>query len=313
MAKTTRYQLLRCALLGALALGMSPTTSAQLTQERIDSTNRANNADQARREPINIIDNVWWVGHSAVGAILITSDEGHILIDTTSTELAPWTVESIVNAGYQLEDIRYILNTHPHEEHMGGTALFKKLIPDAMLLASKETAEVMATGGKTDFRYIVERDETDLFEPIQVDGLVNHLDRITVGDTTVIAHLTPGHTEGTTTWTTTVTEDGRDYEVVIYGGLSASGSDRAPVLENPWYPEIGTDFQASFDYLRKLPCDVYLYPRAVSIELDDKLAARDRDPGGKNPFIDPEGCKHYVDFYEERFLKQLEEERQARR
>ncbi len=312
MANPTDFQMLRLALLGAM-LVVSPTAFGQLTSERIDSTNRANNADQTRREPIRIIDNVWWVGHSAVGAILITSDEGHILIDTTSTELAPWTVESIVNAGYQLEDIRYILNTHPHEEHMGGTALFKKLIPDAMLLASKETAEVMATGGKTDFRYIVERDETDLFEPIQVDGLVNHLDRITVGDTTVVAHLTPGHTEGTTTWTTTVTEDGRDYEVVIYGGMSASGADRAPVLENPYYPEIGADFQASFDYLRKLPCDVYLYPRAISIELDEKLAARDRDPDGKNPFIDPEGCKHYVDFYEERFLKQLEEERQARR
>ncbi|MDX1500173.1 MAG: MBL fold metallo-hydrolase [Woeseiaceae bacterium] len=299
------------AALAAMLIG--PAAFGQLVPERIDSTNRANNADQTRREPVNVIDNVWWVGHSAVGAILVTSDEGHILIDTTSTELAPWTVENIVSAGFQLDDIRYILNTHPHEEHMGGTALFKKLIPDALLLTSKENADVMATGGRTDFRYIVERDETDLFEPVQVDGLLRHGDEISVGDATVVAHLTPGHTEGTTTFTTTVTENGREYDVVIYGGMSASGTDRAPLIDNPWYPDIARDFQASFDYLRTLECDVYLYPRAVSIELDRKLAERKASPGGGNPFVDPEGCAHYVDFYETRFLKQLEEERAARR
>ncbi len=307
----TRRAAAALATLAAMLIG--PAAFGQLVPERIDSTNRADNADQTRREPVNVIDNVWWVGHSAVGAILITSDEGHILIDTTSTGLAPWTVENIVNAGFQLEDIRYILNTHPHEEHMGGTALFKKLIPEAMLLTSKETADVMATGGKTDFRYIVERDETDLFEPVQIDGLLQHGDEITVGDATVVAHLTPGHTEGTTTFTTTVTENGRDYEVVIYGGMSASGSDRAPVIDNPWYPDIAEDFQASFVYLRTLDCDVYLYPRAISIELDKKLEMRQKNPDGGNPFVDPEGCAHYVDFYETRFLKQLEEERAARR
>lgn len=308
----TRHHPLRPALLGIAALTLSPLAFGQLTADRIDSTNRANNADQTRREAINIIDNVWWVGHSAVGAILVTSDEGHILIDTTSTELAPWTVESIVNAGFQLEDIRYILNTHPHEEHMGGIPLFKKLVPHAKLLASKESAEVMATGGTSDFRYIMERDETDLFEPFQVDGLLAHLDEVRVGDAVVVAHLTPGHTEGTTTFTTVVTEGGEDYTVVVYGGMSASGTQRAPLIGNPWYPGIADDFQASFDYLRTLDCDVYLYPRAVSIELDTKLEMREQNRRGGNPFIDPEGCRHYIDFYEERFLKQLDEEKQAR-
>jgi len=300
------------ASLAILALTFSPIAFGQLTTDRIDSTNRADNADQTRRAPQRIIDNIWWVGHSEVGAILITSPDGHILIDTTSTELAPWTVESIVNAGFRLEDIRYILNTHPHEEHMGGIPLFRKLVPHAMLLASKETAEVMATGGKTDFRYIMERDETDLFEPFLVDGIVNHLDEIKIGDATVVAHLTPGHTEGTTTWTTTASENGRDYEVVIYGGMSASGTDRAPLIGNPYYPEIADDFQSSFDYLRGLKCDVYLYPRATSIELDEKLQQRERSDKARNPFIDPEGCQHYINFYEQRFQKQLDEEKAAR-
>jgi metallo-beta-lactamase class B len=299
---------LRAALL-ILALALSPTANAQLTQDRIDSTIRVDNDNQTRREAVRIIDNVWWVGHSAVGAILITSDEGHILIDTTSTELAPWTVESIVNAGFELNDIRYLLNTHPHEEHMGGLPLFRKLLPHATLLASKESADVMATGGKTDFRYIAERDETDLFEPFIVDGIVRHGDEIRVGDISVVAHLTPGHTEGTTTWTTTANENGRNYDIVIYGGLSASGADRAPLIGNDLYPEIATDFAQSFEYLRTLNCDVYLYPRAASIGLDEKLVQRAESGNKGNPFIDPEGCRHYIDFYEQRFLKQLNEEK----
>ena len=243
------------AALLILALALSPVASGQLTQERIDSNIRVDNTNQTRREAVHIIDNIWWVGHSAVGAILITSPDGHILIDTTSTELAPWTVESIVNAGFELDDIRYLLNTHPHEEHMGGIPLFRKLLPHATLLASKESADVMATGGKTDFRYIVERDETDLFEPFVVDELINHGDEVRVGDISVVAHLTPGHTEGTTTWTTTATENGREYDVVIYGGMSASGTDRAPLIGNELYPEIAEDFARSFEYLRGLHCD----------------------------------------------------------
>ena len=292
-----------------LALALSPMANGQLTQERIESTTRVDNANQTRREAVRIIDNIWWVGHSAVGAILITSSDGHILIDTTSTELAPWTIESIVNAGFELDDIRYLLNTHPHEEHMGGMPLFRKLLPHVTTLASKETADVMATGGKTDFRYIAERDETDLFEPFVVDGLIRHGDEIRVGDISVVAHLTPGHTEGTTTWTTKATENGRDYDVVIYGGMSASGTDRAPLIGNELYPEIADDFASSFEYLRTLNCDVYLYPRAASIELDKKLEMRAESGNQGNPFVDPEGCRHYIDFYEERFLKQLNAEK----
>ncbi len=302
-------QIKRHAALLILALALSPNASAQLTQERIDSTIRVNNANQTRREAVRIIDNIWWVGHSAVGAILITSSDGHILIDTTSTELAPWTVESIINAGFELDDIRYLLNTHPHEEHMGGMPLFRKLLPHATLLASKESADVMATGGKTDFRYIAERDETDLFEPFVVDGLIRHGDEIRVGDASVVAHLTPGHTEGTTTWTTTASENGRNYDVVIYGGMSASGTDRAPLIGNELYPEIAEDFARSFEYLRGLNCDVYLYPRAATIELDAKLKKRSESGNRGNPFVDPEGCRHYIEFYEERYLKQLNEEK----
>ncbi len=299
----------KSVLLLILGLAISPIAGAQLTQDRIDSTIRVDNSNQTRREAVHIIDNIWWVGHSAVGAFLITSPDGHILIDTTSTDLAPWTVESIINAGFELDDIRYLLNTHPHEEHMGGTAMFRKLLRNATLLASKESADVMATGGKTDFRYIVERDETDLFEPFVVDGLLRHGDEVRVGDVSLMAHLTPGHTEGTTTWTTTVSENGREYDVVIFGGMSASGADRTPLIGNDLYPEIAEDFERSFEYLRTLSCDVYLYPRALTIQLDEKLEMRAESGNERNPFIDPEGCQHYIDFYEERYLKQLNEEK----
>lgn len=311
-SKRVRHPFRLLISVSAVMFVFCPWAHAQLSMDRIDSTFRADNADQTRRAAVRIIDNIWWVGHSEVGSFLVASPEGHILIDTTSTELAPWTVENIVSAGFELEDIRYILNSHPHEEHMGGIPLFRKLLPNAMLLASKETAEVMATGGKTDFRYIAERDETDLFEPFQVDGLVQHLDQIQLGDIVLTAHLTPGHTEGTTTWTMTASENGRDYDVVMFGGMSASGADRAPLLNNRYYPNIARDFEQSFEYLRTLDCDVYLYARGTSIELDEKLQQRAKSGNKKNPFIDPEGCQHYINFYEERYTKQLIEEKAAR-
>ena len=91
--------------------------------------------------------------------------------------------------------------------------------------------------------------------------------------------------------------------------MSASGADRAPLIGNQLYPEIAEDFERSFEYLRGLECDVYLYPRAATIGLDEKLKKRAASADVGNPFVDPEGCQHYIDFYEERYLKQLNEER----
>ncbi len=294
-----------------LSLAISPNLSAQLTMERLDSANRANNEGQTKRDPINIIDNVWWVGHSEVGSFLITTPEGHVLLDSTSPEQVAWTVESIVKAGFELDDIKYIVNSHPHEEHIGGLAALQRLLPHAKIIASEGTADVLASGGKSDFRNIIYPEGARFFEPVKVDDTIGHLETIEIGGETLTAHLTPGHTIGTTTWSLEVQDkDGKTYNAVFMGGMSASGVDRGPLLKNELYPEIREDFENSFAHLKSLQCDVYLYARASSIELDDKLAKA--NTASQNPFIDPEGCAWYIEYYEKRFQKQLQDEMAAR-
>jgi metallo-beta-lactamase class B len=293
-----------------LMITISPNLTAQLSLERIDSNNRANNADQTKRDPINLIDNIWWVGHSEVGSFLIATPEGHILMDSTDPEQVSWTVESIVKAGFELDDIKYIVNSHPHEEHIGGLSALQRLLPHAKIIASEGTADILATGGKSDFRNIIYPEGARFFEPVKVDETIGHLETIELGGETLTAHLTPGHTTGTTSWSMEVKDkDGKTYNAVFMGGMSASGTNRGPLLKNELYPNISNDFENSFAHLKSLQCDVYMYARASSIELDKKL---DLLPTAtQNPFIDPEGCAWYIEYYELRYKKQLEEEKAA--
>lgn len=298
-----------------MSLLLSLDAPAQLNMDRVNPNNPDNRQDNVnvRQQPFRMIDNIWWVGHSVVGSLLITSQEGHFLIDSTAEHDVQWVVENIVKAGFQLEDIKYILNTHTHHEHMSGIHKLQKLLPHATVVASKESAEVMGTGGKTDFRYMMDGNTDHLFEPFQVDHIIGHQEQLTLGDVTLTAHITPGHTEGTTTWTLDVEDGGEIYNAIMFGGISASGVDRAPLLNNLYYPNIKEDYEFSLKYLADLECDVFLTYRAPTINLEEKLTRLEQGDYQVNPFVDPEGCELYMDFYEKRYRTQLQEERAAAR
>ena len=295
-------------VLTIISLLLSGDVSAQLTMDRIDPSNRPDN-DNHRRDPVRLIDNIWWVGHSEVGSFLIVTPEGHILLDTTSTAEVNWMVENVVKAGFHLSDIKYIINSHPHEEHIGGLAALQKLLPDAKIITSKATADILATGGKSDFRNIAYGEEARLFEPVKVDGIIGHQETLTLGGVTLTAHLTPGHTTGTTTWSMKVNDNGRTYDAVFMGGVSSSGIERAPLINNELYPEILTDFEQSFKYLRSMSCDIYFEARAISINLNEKLAKRESGENQVSPFVNAQDCKKYLEFYEARLNKQLADEK----
>jgi metallo-beta-lactamase class B len=295
-------------ILAVISLLLSGEVSSQLTMDRIDPSNRPDN-DNHRRDPVRLIDNIWWIGHSEVGAFLIVTPEGHILLDSTSTAEVNWMVENVVKAGFHLSDIRYIINSHPHEEHIGGLAALQKLLPDAKIITSRATADILATGGKSDFRNIAYGEEARLFEAVLVDGIIGHQETLVLGGVTLTAHLTPGHTTGTTTWSMKVNDNGKSYDAVFMGGVSSSGIERAPLLNNELYPEILADFEQSFKYLRSMNCDIYFEARAISIRLDEKLTKRETGENQVSPFVNPEDCKNYLDFYEARFNKQLIDEK----
>lgn len=306
--RQNRRSKLFAGLVCAMTLLVGMNVSAQLTPERLDSSNRANNEDQTPRDPIQIAGNIWWVGHSEVGSFLITTSDGLILMDTTSPHHYEWVADSIRKAGFKLEDIKYILNSHPHAEHIGGLAPFKKLAPNAKVITSSGTAAIIESGGKSDFRNMIQGEESsEFFEPVKVDGTIGHLEQLTLGDVTLTAHITSGHTPGATTWTMKVMDGGKEYNAVFMSGMSASGVDRGPLIKNELYPEIADDFEKSFSHLKSLQCDFYLYARASSIELDKKLEML-KTGAAQNPFIDPAGCAHYINYYETRFRMQLEQE-----
>ncbi len=257
------------------------------------------------RDPDHLIDNIWWVGHTKVGAFLITTPEGHILMDTTSAEEVHDVVENIVKAGFHLRDIKYIINTHAHGEHISGLATMKRLLPHAKIITSKDTAAILAVADSKETR-------SEGFEPVKVDGFIGDKEALTLGGVTMVAHLTPGHAKGVTTWTMKVTDKGKQYDVVFMGGMGTpTDEDEGTLLNNEMYPEILTDFENSFKRLRSLPCDVFMTYRALSIDLDGKIAKKKQDSNAVNPFVDPKSCQAYIDLYEGRFTKQLAEEKKA--
>jgi metallo-beta-lactamase class B len=266
---------------------------------------RANNENH-KKDPFRMIGNIWWVGHSQVGSFLIKTSAGYIMMDTTSTKEAPWVRENLEKMKINPRDIKILINSHTHEEHMGGFPMFKELTGGSITM-SKPAADEVATGGRTDFR----EDGSEQYKPFKTDKIVNDGDKVTLGDVTLTAHLTPGHTKGCTTWTTTVQEDGKTYNVVFFCGMATAGIDRAPLFDNPKYPNIIADYQKTFQTLRSLPCDVWFYPRATTLRLQEK---EDRLKKGEkpNPFVDPKGCQWYIDEYEYEFTDQLSQQLRVR-
>ncbi|HWP84943.1 MAG TPA: subclass B3 metallo-beta-lactamase [Terriglobia bacterium] len=252
----------------------------------------------ARVEPFRIIGNIYYVGASQhITAYLITTPQGHLLIDTGFEESVGPVRENIEKLGFRLRDIRLLLPTHAHGDHVGGFAQMKELT-GAKVLSSAPDAGVMESGGQTDFR------NGENWKPTQVDQIVQDGENVSLGGTTLTAHLTPGHTKGCTTWTMVAEDAGRKYNVVFLCGVRMN--DNVPVVNNPQYPEMVEDFRRSFQKLKALPCDVFLGGHGYWFDIQTKMQRLKQ--GGANPFIDPQGYRKYIADMEAYFLEQVKKE-----
>lgn len=216
-----------------------------------------------------VIGDVYYVGTRNLGSFLITTGEGHILINPNDPQTLPRVRESVENLGFEWTDIEIILGSHAHADHMSATAEAKD---------------------QTGARVVVMRADIPLLEEMEVPGnagavdrVIDHGDTVSLGGVTLRAHLTPGHTPGTTTWTTAVEENGETHQVVFLGGATAT--PRQDVTD----PEIQRQFQQAFLELRSIACDVPLAPHAPIHRMEEKFAAI--ETAASNPFIDPEGCQ----------------------
>lgn len=256
-------------------------------------------------EPLPIIGNIHYVGAADASSFLITTPDGHILIDSGFEATVPMIRENMRKLGYRFDDIKILLNSHAHLDHAGGHALLKRLT-HAQIVMSEADAALLARGGKGDFPPVSER--IMAYEPARADRIIRDKDQVSLGNVTLTAHLTPGHTRGCTTWTMAVDEGGKRYNVVFYGSTTILPGVR--LVDNARYPNIADDFSRTFEVLRSLPCDVFLAPHGSLFGLANK--ARRRCAGEQpNPFIDPDGYRSQIARSEQVFRQQREHEQRA--
>ncbi|HJQ68878.1 MAG TPA: subclass B3 metallo-beta-lactamase [Blastocatellia bacterium] len=253
-------------------------------------------------KPYRVIGNIYYVGAAEVSSFLITTPAGHILLDSGFAETVPQIKENVAKLGFKLEDVKILINSHAHFDHAGGLAILKEMT-GAQLAVSEPDAALLAAGGKNDFAW----GDRFYFKPVKADRLLRDKDRVELGGVEMIAHLTPGHTKGCTTWTTKVKENGKQYDVVIVGSASVPGYN---LVNNPNYPNIVEDYEKTFRVLKSLSSDVFLAPHGSFFDMKEKI--QKLESGAKtNPFIHPQGLRRYVKQAERSFRETLEKQRQA--
>jgi metallo-beta-lactamase class B len=266
-------------------------------------------SDEATRQswnqpvkPFRVIGNIYYVGASEVSSFLIVSPKGHILLDSGFAETVPLIRNNVKELGFKLEDIKVLINSHAHFDHAGGLALLKELT-GAKLMMSEADASLMSNGGKGDFQW----GEKLSYTPAAVDRILHDNDKVELGDVTLTARLTPGHTKGCTTWTMKVKEDGKLLDVVFLGSTTIPGYK---LLGNPKYPNIADDYAHTFDLLKSLHCDVFLGPHGSFFSMNEKMPKIAK--GGKNPFIDPQGYVRFIRRTEKAYRDQLQSEQRSK-
>lgn len=288
-----RNSILRTALLSLSLVALGPLTPRPAMQESlVESWNQP-------FKPFRIIGNIYYVGTNNLACYLITTPAGHILLDTALEESAPILRANIATLGFKLNSIRIILSSHAHFDHVAGHAEMKRAT-GADVYATAADAAILESGGTKGFHPLT------AYKPVKVDRIIKDGELVRYGDVALTAHLTPGHTEGNTTWTTTVEEGGKKYDVVFVGSMSINPGVHL-VNFQPW-PDIAAVYARSFKSLKSLHCDVFLGPHASFFEMEAKVQLMS-DKGKANPFIDPEGYRNYIATFEKSYNEQLQRER----
>lgn len=249
-------------------------------------------------KPFRIIGNIYYVGTNDLACYLITSPDGHILLDTAMVETVPIVKSNIESLGFKLSDIKVILGSHAHFDHNAGHAAMKQLT-GATVYASREDAEVLESGGQKSF------DQLGNYPPVKVDRLLKDGQIVKLGSNKLKAHLTPGHTKGNTAWTMAVQENGKTYDVVFAPSMSINPG--VYLVDFPAWPGVTDAYWKSFETLKKLRCDVFLAPHAGFFNLEAKV--EQMKIATSNPFIDPDGYRQFVTKYEAAFQAQLKKDR----
>jgi metallo-beta-lactamase class B len=242
--------------------------------------------------PVQIADNIYYVGASDLASFFITGNQGHVLIDSGSVETAPHILSSIRVLGFDPKDVKIILNSHGHFDHAGGMVVLKTAT-GARLYVSPEEKKLIEVGGRDDFVF----GDHLAYAPAKVDHVLTDREVVHLGNIELTAHFTPGHTRGCTSWTMSVTISGKPHNMLLIGFERAF--PLGALKGNTAYPRIVDDLRESFRRLEGLPCEVFLGPHASMFGFAAKRASR--ESGKVNAFVDPTGCAAFLKKQEQAF------------
>ena len=242
--------------------------------------------------PFKIAGNLYYVGTADLAAYLIHTLQGNILINSDFEEDVPTIHSSIEKLGFKYTDTKILLISHAHGDHDAGTGLIKKETGAKLMVMDADVPEEQSTARGRPGAH--------------VDRVLHDGDAVELGGSRLVAHLTPGHTKGCTTWTMQVRDGARTLNAVIVG--SPNVNPGYILVGNKNYPEIADDYAKTFVVLRNLPCDLFLGAHGAYFGMAAKY---DRmKAGAANPFIDPDGYKAYVAERDSTFRKEWDRQKQ---
>ena len=243
--------------------------------------------------PHKMIGNIFYVGTETLASFLITTPQGHILINSMYERNVPTIKKSVEDLGFKFTDVRIILGSHAHADHMEADAMTKEMTGAQVMAMAEDVPalQAMKPGGKA--------------HPI--DKVLHDGEPVSLGGTTLVAHLTPGHTKGCTTWTMRAQEGGRSYDVVIIGSMGVNPGTR--LVNNPNNPTIAEEYLQGFKVMRALPADVPLGSHPGMYNLEEKYAKLRNS--SRNPFIDAASCQNETDIQGAMFRAILAEQQKG--
>jgi metallo-beta-lactamase class B len=273
-------------------LGMAALLALAATAHAKDGAVNCDNCAKWNKpvKPFNIYGNSWYVGVEGLSSVLITSPQGHILVDGALPQSAALIEANIKALGFRMEDVKLIVNSHAHWDHAGGIAALQRA-SGAVVAASASGAASLKSGthGKDDPQYYAN-------SPVHVPKVakvqvVRDGEAVRVGPLGITAHMTPGHTPGATSWSWTSCEDKRCMNVVYADSLNPISRDGFSFTGKGGTPDITASFRGSIAKLAALKCDIVLSAHPNGVDILGKAAARTPD---RNPFIDADGCRTYA-------------------
>jgi len=249
-----------------------------------------------RAPPRRIFGNTWYVGTCGITALLVTSPQGHVLIDGATEPAGPAIAANIEALGFKLADIEFILGSHEHSDHAGGLAYLQRDTGAPVLALA--TAAATLRRGATD-RDDPQFGQLDAYPPVADVRIIADGQAVQLGDLKLVAHATPGHAPGSTSWTWRSCEGAHCANIAYADSLSAISNKQYRFGDHPGY---AAAFRRSIDIVAALPCDILLTPHPLASDLFARL-------DGKASLIDPNACRRYADGARANFERRLQEEK----